>query len=222
MVFGQIMKLVAISDIHGEKKYFDAAAELIKAADMVVLCGDISKDGNRRSAEEVLACIERYSTRIIGVHGNWDRDEVRTCLEKRGYSLHARGRIVDGTGFFGVGGSCQTPMNTVSEYTEEEINEFLAAGYSQITGASRSILITHAPPHRVRDRTFIGLRGGSKAVRDFLETNKIDLCLTGHIHEAHGIEQLGACMVVNSGSFKKGRYSIIDIGSTLTIDQGKL
>ncbi len=216
------MKILAIGDIHGEKKYFDAAADLIGSVDLVVLCGDLAKGGDWKSAEDVLSCVERQTTRIVGVHGNWDREEVRTLLERRGYSLHGRGRVIDGIGFFGVGGSTQTPMNTASEYTEEEFNDYLTAGFKQIRGAVASVLISHAPPHRVRDRTFLGIRGGSRAVRNFIEDNKIDLCLAGHIHEAYGIEQFNNCQVVNSGSFKKGRYSLIEIGSTISLDQGRL
>ena len=84
------------------------------------------------------------------------------------------------------------------------------------------VLVSHVPPRQVRDRTFLGLHGGSRAVREFLETRPVDLCMTGHIHEAFGIENASGCVVVNSGSFKKGRYSLIEIGTTVRVEQGKL
>jgi len=158
----------------------------------------------------------------VAVHGNWDRVEVLGLLEERGYSVHGRGTVRNGIGFFGVGGSNQTPMNTASEYGEEEIAGFLEAGYRDMAGAGRVVLVSHVPPRRVRDRTFIGLRGGSRAVKAFIEKKPVDLCLTGHIHEAFGSESSSGCMVVNSGSFKKGRYSFIEIGTTIRVDQGKL
>lgn len=216
------MKLFIIADIHGERRYIDAAADMISAADLVVICGDLGKGGDRKSAEEMLTGIERYTGNIVGVHGNWDMSDVCSLLEGRGYSLHGRGRIIGGIGFFGVGGSSQTPMNTASEYTEDEIGQFLAAGFRQIGGASAAVLVSHAPPHRVRDRTFLGIRGGSRAIRTFIEQNRVDLCLAGHIHEAYGVERFNDCLVANSGSFKKGRYSLIDMGSPITVDQGRL
>jgi putative phosphoesterase len=216
------MKIFAVGDIHGEIKYFDTASELIRSADLVVLCGDLTRRGGRADAERVISQIERYTSSIIAVHGNWDRDEVRTFLEGRGYSVHGRGKIVEGIGFFGVGGSSQTPMNTVSEYTEDEISEFLHVGHRNIAGAGKKVLVSHVPPRKVRDRTFIGLRGGSRAVRDFIDNNSVDLCLVGHIHEAHGEERVKNSIVVNSGSFKKGRYSLIEMGSSITLEQGKL
>jgi uncharacterized protein len=216
------MKLFAISDIHGDAKYFAEAAGLIGTADLVVISGDIAKNGDRRSAEEVLSLVEQVSDNIVAVHGNWDRDDVLTLLDERGYSVHGKGVVREGVGFFGVGGSSQTPMNTASEYTEEEIDGYLEAGYRDIAGAVRTVLVSHVPPRRVRDRTFLGLRGGSRAVREFLEKNRVDLCLTGHIHEAFGSESLADCAVVNSGSFKKGRYSLVEIGTTVRVYQGKL
>src|SRR4030042_914428 len=215
------MKLFVVSDIHGETRYFEAAAGLIKAADLVVVSGDITRTGDCKSAEGMLSCIEHYTNKIIAVHGNWDRDEVRALLEERGYGIHGRGRIIDGIGFFGVGGSNQTPMNTVSEYTEEEISQVLSAGNRDIAGAVKMVLVSHVPPRRVRDRTFIGFRGGGRAIREFLDGNAIDLCLTGHIHEAFGGERLHNCIVVNSGSFKKGRYSLANIHDSITADEGK-
>jgi len=216
------MKIFAVGDIHGDTKHFDDASELIRSADLVVLCGDLTTRGDRADAEVVVSCIERYTKNIIAVHGNWDRDEVRTFLEGRGYSVHGRGKIIGGIGFFGVGGSSQTPMNTVSEYSEDEIAEYLRAGYRDIAGAGTKVLVSHVPPRKARDRTFIGLHGGSRAVRDFIDSNSIDLCLVGHIHEAHGEERVNNSIVVNSGSFKRGRYSFIDIGSSITLKQGKL
>lgn len=216
------MNIFAISDIHGEMKYLSAAAGLMAGADLVVISGDIAKNGDRRTAEEALSLVEGITDNIVAVHGNWDRVDVLALLEERGYSVHGRGFVRDGIGFFGVGGSSQTPMNTACEYTEEEIAGFLEAGYREVAGAARKVLVSHVPPRRVRDRTFLGLRGGSSAVRDFLDSKPVDLCLTGHIHEAFGSETASGCLVVNSGSFKKGRYSLVGIGSTVRVDQGKL
>ncbi len=216
------MKIFAVGDIHGEIKYFDDASEMIRSADLVVLCGDLTRRGDRADAERVVSCVERHTSSIVAVHGNWDRDEVRTFLEGKGYSLHGRGRIIEGIGFFGVGGSSQTPMNTACEYTEDEIAEFLNAGYRDIARAGKKVLVSHVPPRKVRDRTFIGLHGGSRAVSDFIANNSVDLCLVGHIHEAYGEERIKNSIVVNSGSFKKGRYSFIEIGDSITLKQGKL
>lgn len=216
------MKIFAVSDIHGAIKPIENAAPLIRDADAVVIAGDITHTKTRAEAADVVACMEQYARRILAVHGNWDRVEVKDFLEEKGYSLHGRGMILGGNSFFGVGGSSPTPLNTATEYSEEEIALTLRMGYEKVREASKIVLISHAPPRHVRDRSFIGLRGGSHSVKAFLEVNPVSLCLCGHIHEARGIERFRETVVVNTGSFKKGHYGIIDIGADITATAGRV
>jgi putative phosphoesterase len=217
------MKLFAISDIHGATKPIEKAATLIREADWVVIAGDLTSARTRAEATDVIACVEQYSTRILAIHGNWDRLEVKDFLEEKGYSLHGKGRVLDGIGFFGLGGSSPTPIHTASEYTEKEIALILQTGYQQVQDASQTVMISHVPPRGVRDRSFIfGLRGGSHSVKAFLEVNPVTLCLCGHIHEAAGIERFCDTLVANSGSFKKGHYLTIEIGQELSVKRGRV
>jgi Icc-related predicted phosphoesterase len=207
------MKLFAISDIHGATKPINEAASLIREADWVVIAGDITRSKTRAEAAEVIACIEQYSKNILAVHGNW---------EEKGYSLHAQSRVIDGIGFLGLGGSSPTPIHTATEYSEQEIALALQTGYAEIKGASQVVLVSHVPPRGVRDRSFIGLRGGSRSVKEFLELNPVNLCLCGHIHEASGVEYFGGTLVANSGSFKKGRYLTVETGPDIVATPGKV
>ena len=113
-------------------------------------------------------------------------------------------------------------MNTATEYSEEKIMEVLQDGFDKVNGANTTILVSHAPPRGTRDRTFIGLRGGSKSIKSFIENNQVDLCLAGHIHEANGVEQLDTSIVANSGSFKRGRYLSIEIGDNINVSPGRI
>lgn len=216
------MKIFVISDIHGATAPIEKAATLIRTADRIIISGDITRTRTRAEAKDIISCIEQYSDRIFAVHGNWDKQEVKEFLEEKQYSLHGRGIIADGVGFFGVGGSSPTPIWTPTVYKEEEIALFLKVGYEQARQASAVILVSHTPPRRVRDRSFIGLRGGSHSIRAFLETNPVDLCLCGHIHEAHGVERFHNTLVANAGSFKKGRYVTVEIGSEIVAIPGQV
>lgn len=216
------MKLFAVSDIHGAIKPINKAASLIREADWVVVAGDITRTRTRAEAADVIACLEQFSTRILAVHGNWDRVEVKDFLEEKGYSLHGGGRMLDGIGFFGVGGSSPTPLNTATEYTEAEIGLILRTGYEQVRDVSKVVLISHAPPRGVRDRSFLGLRGGSHSVKAFIAEYPVSLCLCGHIHEAAGIERFQDTLVANSGSFKKGHYLSVAIGPELAVTRGRV
>ena len=131
--------------------------------------------------------------------------------------------MIEGIGFFGLGGSSPTPIHTATEYTEEEIALTLQTGFEQVRKATQSVLISHVPPRGVRDRSFVfGLRGGSHSVKAFLEVNPVTLCLCGHIHEAAGIERFCDTLVANSGSFKKGHYLTIEIGLDITATRGRV
>ncbi len=143
-------------------------------------------------------------------------------LDERGYLIHNNGRVVDDIGIFGVGGSTPTPMNTPTEYNEEDILGFLNNGYRSIENSRVKILISHSPPKKVRDRTIFGISAGSESVREFIIVNKIDLCLCGHIHEASGIEKLSSCTVANPGSFKKGKYMTVEVGDEIICKKGKI
>ncbi len=216
------LKIFVISDIHGETRYLDSAAGFFRSSDLVVVCGDFANAGGRRSAADILASIERHTRAILAVHGNRDEGDVRELLNHRGYGLHACGRVVGGVGFFGVGGSGRTLFKTPGEYSYAEFHEFLRSGYREVSSAKKTVLVSHCPPRGTRDRTILGLRGGCAAVKEFIEKNRIELCLTGHIHEAFGVELVHGCTVVNSGTFKKGNYSYIEIGDSMAVEQGKL
>ena len=216
------MKIFAISDIHGKTKYLRAALEKIKSADLVVISGDFSGIGEKQGVSEILRDIEEQNSNILAVHGNWDGPGVIDILKDRGYNLHRTGRIFQGLGFFGLGGSNKTPMNTPTEYTEEEIRQFLEEGYDHIKKAEKKILVTHTPPKNSRDRTFLGIRAGSPAIREFLERNFVDLCVCGHIHEAWGTDTVNSCIIANPGSFKSGKYLSINVDEKITVEEGKI
>jgi Icc-related predicted phosphoesterase len=216
------MKIFAISDIHGALKPIERALDTIEKADLVTISGDISKSGTKADARTVLELIESRNRNILAVHGNMDYKEVIDLLEEKGYNLHADGKVIDGIGFFGVGGSNITPMNTRCEYTEDEIDAFINQGYEKIKGQKTVVLISHVPPHGFRDRSFFGIRGGSKRIARFIRDHAIQLCLSGHIHEADGVEVLNSTIVANPGSFKRGKFFSIEIGDKIQVNVGRI
>ncbi len=222
MTMDRITTICAISDIHGDITYLDRIGEILRESDIVLIAGDITNTGKRVCALDILHEIEQYNTNILAVHGNWDRNEVLDLLEEKKYSLHARGKILEDIGFFGTGGSVITPMKTATEFSEEELYEYLQAGYDMISSSPVRIMVSHNPPLGARDRTYFRLRAGSSSVRDFIVENRCELCVCGHIHEACGIDAVGVTPVVNCGSFRQGRYTLIRVGEKMTFEQLKL
>lgn len=216
------MKIFAIADLHGTQWPIDVVKDQICESDIVIIAGDITKKGTREEAKQIVDKISQYNENMLCVHGNMDRTEVMEFLVEKGYSLHGRGGPVTNVGFFGVGGSNKTPMKTRTEYTEDEIWDILASGYEKIKDAETIVLVSHVPPRGLRDRTFFWKRVGSTSVMKFIEEKRINICLSGHIHEAGGYEYFNNTLVVNTGSFRTGKYASLDIGDTIFIKMGRV
>jgi uncharacterized protein len=206
------MTLLCLSDIHGEVAGLREILADTAGIDAVVVAGDITHLGGYAEAETVLAPLQAAGIRTLAVAGNMDREGVRQLLGERGIDIHARGTIVGNVGFMGLGGGTPSPFGTPWELTDEAAAAFLATGLKDITSAPFKVLVSHAPPRGTKiDRSYAGLHFGSGAVRDFVLTAGVGLCISGHIHESPGEDTLGGCLCVNLGPFKNGRYALITI-----------
>ena len=200
------MLLIAFGDVHMDTVSASRIPE-IGTADAVILTGDLTIDGGRREARQVLSAVSKVNPRIYAQIGNMDRPEVDTLLTEEGMNLNGQGVLMGDVGLLGLGGSTETPFGTPSEFSEDELNQRLLAGYDEIQHARHRILVSHCPPLHTRlDQVRAGLHAGSRAVREFLEQGCAHLCVCGHIHEAVGTEQVGPALVLNPGMVSRGGY----------------
>ena len=209
------MRVACVSDLHGSL----AGAERVgrAGAELLLVCGDITNFGGREEGERLLEGLRRVTgMRVLGVHGNCDRRGVLEALESLGASLHGRGVVVEGTGFFGVGGSSPTPFGTPSELGEEELLALLERGYRMVEGAETLVLVSHAPPRGAGDRTLSGVSAGSEAVRRFVEEAEPEFVVCGHIHEARGVYTLGRSRVLNTGTLRQG-FGVLDTSGEVAL-----
>jgi Icc-related predicted phosphoesterase len=200
------MRMIAFGDIH---MHTGNAARIkdITAADLVIITGDITNYGSSRDAETVLNQLRAINRSILGVAGNLDQPDVARYLGKMAISLHGSGRIIEGLGIMGLGGSNYTPFNTPYEFSEQELAGFLATGFARVKDAENFILVSHPPPVQTKtDRLTNGNHVGSRAVRSFIEEKQPLLCLTGHIHESRGLDHIGRTLILNPGMLKDGGY----------------
>jgi Icc-related predicted phosphoesterase len=202
------MKILATSDLHGDFETLKQLVEVVRDYDAVIIGGDFTNFSSARVAMHMVGEIESNVKNLFIVPGNCDLEETSDLYSELGISLHGTGKIVDGIGFFGVGGSNITPFNTPLEYEEEEIKQMLEEGYEKIRDATIKILVSHTPPKGSVDQTSAGINAGSKAVRDFLKDHEVDLVICGHIHEAKGVGKEGAADVVNTGPTSYGYVSV--------------
>ncbi len=193
------MKVIAFGDIHMDCRAIKKIPDL-EHANLVIITGDLTNFGGRKEALRILEEIRGINPRCYAIHGNLDLPEVNDLLSGLEINLHSTGIIQGDIGLFGVGGSNITPFNTPSEYTEEEISEFVNRAYECIQDAPIKVLISHAPPYgTVTDQLNNGMHVGSKAIREFIEKYQPDFCFTGHIHEARGKDTIGQSLILNPG-----------------------
>ena len=200
------MKIIAFGDFHMDTGDVENIPG-IRSAEIIIITGDITNYGSRKDAEKIIKKLLTINNNILGVAGNLDQPEVARYLEDIGLSLHGKGKIIDGLGIVGLGGSNFTPFKTPNEFSEQKLSSLLAAGISQIGDTKDHILVSHTPPFKTKtDKLLNGTHVGSTAVRTYIEQQQPLLCLTGHIHESRGQDYIGRTLVFNPGMIKDGGY----------------
>ncbi len=213
-IWGMGMLVVAVTDVHGDSKAAEELAERIvkmeREPDAIFIAGDITNFGSARVAEKVLRPLLELGIPIVAVHGNCDGRDVPEYLEELGISAHDRRVEVRGIGVVGIGGSNITPFHTIWELSEEEIEAILRRNYR-----AGDVILSHVPPYGTKvDLTRSGIHVGSKALRKFIWENKPPLVITGHIHEARGVDKVNGSLVVNPGPLFRGYYALVEIEET--------
>src|SRR5206468_2899138 len=142
-------------------------------------------------AFRVVDAVRQFCPNVLAVTGNLDMPQVIDAFRARGISLHGEGRRLGDLGIFGCGGSNITPMDTPTEFEEDELRAVLERGHAAVAEAPRRLMICHTPPFDTQlDRLVNGRPVGSPAVRAFLEARRPDLAVVGHIHEGRGADRV--------------------------------
>jgi Icc-related predicted phosphoesterase len=134
--------IAAIGDLHvvdsDEHRYRDLFAEMSEAADVVVLCGDLTNFGKTKEVENLVSDLQACTVPVVGVLGNHDYEcgqpeEVSRMLTAAGvHVLDEQAVVVEGVGFAGVkgfiGGFDRGELGAFGEaaiktFVDESINE---------------------------------------------------------------------------------------------------
>jgi Icc-related predicted phosphoesterase len=107
-------RIAAMGDLHVKEQdsvsYKDLFSEISRAADILVLTGDLTDLGKPKEAEMLAADLRSCSIPVVGVLGNHDYecghvDEVRTIIKDAGvHLLEGQAVEIEGVGFAGVKG----------------------------------------------------------------------------------------------------------------------
>jgi hypothetical protein len=198
---------IAFGDIHEDLHCLSGIPDM-EQAEGVLVSGDMTNVGDRAAAARILDAIRARNPQIWALIGNMDTPAVEQVLKERGVYVH--GRTVNlgrGVGLYGVGYSTPTPFNTPSEVDEDQVREWLEQSRASLSRFEQTILMVHTPPFETAtDRVGKGVPVGSRAVREFIESFRPTLCITGHIHESRGVDIVGETTVINPGNFGAGGY----------------
>jgi Icc-related predicted phosphoesterase len=212
------MKIVAIPDLHGSTLGIDRIGADLTEADVVILAGDLTNFGREPEARRIVDTVKRYNKNVYAVQGNCDFPEVHTYLEREGLSLHRKSVDINRLVLLGIGGSLVCPGNTPTEFSEEEFESFLDEASHGLEIDTPKILISHQPPINTKvDLVQSGDHVGSASVREFIEKFQPFLCISGHIHESVGIDEIGKTKLINSGPLRNGKYAYAEIGDRLNL-----
>ncbi|MDG6220200.1 MAG: metallophosphoesterase family protein [Candidatus Thermoplasmatota archaeon] len=204
------MKLLALSDIHGNESVLYWARELVQqhSPNIIALAGDITHFGPPQWAEGFVRGLRKLGPMVVGVPGNCDPPEVARSIELGGgVSLHDRRVELEGLVFAGVGGSDPTPFHTLYERDEKEFRKALEGMMSGV-----DVFVSHAPPMGKNDfSNFSGVHAGSPVLAEILEQHRPNVVITGHIHEARGIIEEKGIVYINPGKAGDGNAGMVEI-----------
>lgn len=195
------LRLVAISDTHGRHDELD-----VPPGDVLLHAGDLLMKGTLDELRDAARWLGRqpHAHKLL-VGGNHDfclepdaasRDAALALLEDNGVTwLEDQSVTIEGFTFYG------SPWQP--EFRNMAFNlprgAPLAAVWSKIPD-DVDVLLTHTPPARTLDRTFLRLRPGCKDLAEALERVQPKLHVFGHIHEAYGSKTNGGRISLNAAS----------------------
>ena len=186
------MKILAVSDIHGDLSFVNKLKKTIdkENIDLVILAGD--QTWFESSKKNLVGPLTKKTALIIP--SNHDSEETVKAWEKMYPNLkniHKKNFVKNGIGFFGSG--------TVDWGFQEDarilFNE-LNSSHKKIQNLKKKIMVTHVPPtgSQIEQLGFPGSDGVTKAIKKFSP----DFLVCGHIHEGGGlIEKIYNTTVLN-------------------------
>jgi hypothetical protein len=214
------MNILAFSDFHANPRVAKRASQIVseKGPDVVMVAGDIGQ-GDREKAVAILQMLSAYESRVFFVPGNIDDPELANLSSTdRIFNLHGRSVDFEGVSFVGLGGAPVGPFDTPFEYDEAQAGVLLREAVAD-SKFHRWVLLSHSPPRNCKlDLAWIGSHIGSTAVSEIIEEKNPIAVISGHVHEAAGLDDLHGVPLVNVGSALHGSFAAVTIDDRVEIE----
>jgi hypothetical protein len=202
MVEKKKFKVLAASDFHGDASASKKLAEKAEKedVDLVVLAGDIT---GIVESDNILKPFVDKKKKVVFVPGNWESSETADFLSKL-YGIKNVGEHYvkyGDVGVFGIGSP-----DWSFDIDDKKTFKKLKKDFEKIKDLEKKIMVSHINPAGTKSE-FSGV-AGSEELRKAIDEFQPDLFISGHIHEAEGMEEkVGKTKVVSVG--KKG--TVIEI-----------
>lgn len=194
------MKILALSDIHGDRSFIRKMAEkgVLEKVDLVILAGDLAD--HTGNVQGLIGPFKEKGLDVAVMPGNHEGlAEIGFLMDTYGVkNLHGYVLKKGDVGIFGCGYADVGPH----QLTEEEFFETLERTHEQIKDCKKKLMVTHIQP----SDSILGIEmwPGSTGVRKAIEQFQPDIHICGHIHETHGIEDIiGKTRSINVGKTGK-------------------
>ncbi|MBU2496580.1 MAG: metallophosphoesterase family protein [Nanoarchaeota archaeon] len=202
----QKLRILAASDIHGDKSLAKRLAERAKKenVDLVILSGDLTFA--EMSTEGIIGPFVKAKKKVLLIPGNHETVATADFLAELygATNLHGYSLKIKDVGIFGCGGANIGPFET----SEKDISYLLRKGHDKIKNLRKKIMVTHVHPSESKMEGLSKIVPGSTAVKNAIKKFQPDIAICGHVHEAEGLEEkLGKTKLINVG--RKGK--IIEI-----------
>ena len=197
-------KILAAGDIHGDTGLVKKLAAKAKKekVDLIILAGDLTMW--EEDTKNLMGPFAKLKKPILLLHGNHESLATVDFLSEmyspntknlHGYSFTNKGGDV---GIFGTGGA----DFGMSAMTEKQFYDTLSKAHKGLKKVKHKIMVTHMHPFKSKAE-FSGFQG-SKGIRKAITKFKPEIVLSGHIHEAEGMEdKIGKTKLIQIG--KKGK-----------------
>jgi len=190
------LKILAIGDIHGDTRLAEKLAKRAKKenVDIVIIAGDLT--WLEQSTKNIVGPFVKEKKEVLLIPGNHETmPTIKMLVDTYPGTKHIHGYSImrNDVGIFGAGYDSSTGPFWVED---EEIFKTLKKGHEKIKDAKKKIMVTHTPP-KGSISEFSGFPG-SKAVQKAIKEFQPNLLITGHIHEAGGLqEKIGKTKVIH-------------------------
>jgi hypothetical protein len=191
------MKILGLSDIHGDDRILEKALELAvsESVDVIMLAGDLTNFDN--IAKNIIKPLKTLNKPILVVPGNHDSMETIDQIAQKYdiLNIHGKTQIFGDIGIIGIGGALEGPIYAVSE---QRIDELISREIENIKHLKKKIILSHIFPSQSKMSNLSNIVSGSNSLYKRIKEFNIDLVVCGHIHEASGLEEkIGNAKVVN-------------------------